>query len=144
MTETKKGIVRVTAAVLENDGRIIIARRGAGDHLAGMWELPGGKVEDGESPEQCLARELKEEFNLTVVVGEYLGTSAFRYDHADIELMAYRVQWESGVPTARVHADFRWAAPAELKQYEFAPADLPFIRKLEIGEIVIRSIPATR
>ncbi|KPJ77246.1 MAG: hypothetical protein AMJ54_08670 [Deltaproteobacteria bacterium SG8_13] len=144
MTKTNSGVVRVTAAVLEKNGRILIACRGPEDHLAGKWELPGGKVEDGESPEQCLARELFEEFNLTVSLDEYLGASTYRYDHMAIELLVYRVRWESGEPVALVHADFRWVAPAELKQYEFAPADLPFVRKLEKGEIDIRSIPATR
>ncbi len=144
MIDSKKGIVRVTAAVLEKDGRIIIARRGAGDPLADKWELPGGKVEEGESPELCLARELREEFNLTVTVGECLGTSTYRYDHAAIELLVYRAAWVSGEPTALVHAEFRWAAPAELKHYEFAPADIPFVRKLEMGEIGIRSTSATR
>ena len=138
------GIVQVTAAVLEKDGRIIIARRGTGDTLAGKWELPGGKVEDGESSEQCLARELQEEFNLTVSVHEYLGASTYRYDHMTIDLHVYRVRWVSGEPVALVHAEFRWAAPGELKHYEFAPADMPFVRKLESGEIDIRSTPSTR
>jgi mutator protein MutT len=56
----------VTAAVLEKDGRIIIAQRKSKDHLAGKWEFPGGKIEPGETPEECLARELNEEFNITV------------------------------------------------------------------------------
>ena len=144
MKDSKKGIVRVTAAVLEKDGRIFIARRGAGDPLAGKWELPGGKVEKGESPEQCLARELREEFNLSVVVGECLGTSTYRYDHTAIELLVYRVTWVRGTPTALVHAEFRWAAPGELKRYAFAPADIPFVTKLEMGEIGIRSTFAAR
>ena len=144
MNETAGDVVQVTAAILEHNGRIIIARRGPGDHLAGMWELPGGKVEPGESPQQCLARELREEFNLTVSVGECLGTSIHRYDHMTIELLAYRVIWESGKPVALVHADYRWAAPRELKNYEFSPADLPFVHKLEKGEIDIRTSVANR
>ena len=143
MTDKKSGFVRVTAAVLEKDGRMIIAQRAAGDRLAGMWELPGGKIEKAESPEQCLARELREEFNLTISVGECLGTGTYRYDHMTIELLVYRVKWVRGEPTALVHADFRWVTPAELKHYEFAPADRPFIHKLEIGEIAIRSTTAT-
>ena len=137
-------IVRVTAAILENNGRIIIARRGPGDQLAGMWELPGGKVEAGERPEQCLAREHLEEFNLIVSVGECVGSSIHRYDHATIELLVYRVNWESGKPVALVHADYRWAAPEDLKHYNFAPADMPFAHKLEKGEIDIRSTAAAR
>ena len=144
MNEPSGDIVRVTAAILENNGRIIIARRGPGDHLAGKWELPGGKVEAGERPEQCLARELREEFNLTVSVGECVGTSIHRYGHVTIELLVYRVTWQSGEPVALVHAEFRWATPEELRNFAFAPADLPFVRKLEKGEIEIRTGTATR
>ena len=60
-------IVKVTAAILEKDGRIIIAQRKSSDHLSGKWEFPGGKIEAGESPEECLARELNEEFGIDVV-----------------------------------------------------------------------------
>ncbi len=144
MAESQDGSVRVTAAILENQGRIFIARRGPGGHLAGKWELPGGKVEDDESPEQCLARELREEFDLTVSVDAYVGASTHRYGHMTIELMVYRVRRVSGEPVALVHTDFRWVAPDELKHYDFAPADAPFVRKLERGEIDIRSTPATR
>lgn len=137
-------ILQVTAAILEKDGRVMIAQRRAGDSLARKWEFPGGKVKTGETPEQCLARELTEEFDIRVLVGEFLGSRFQQYDHAAIELLVYRVRWVGGVPVAQAHADFRWAAPGELKNYEFAPADIPFVRKLETGEIDLRSKPATR
>jgi 8-oxo-dGTP diphosphatase len=136
--------VKVTAAIIENQGKVLIARRGPGDPLAGKWELPGGKVELGESPEQCLARELQEEFNLLVSVDEFVGTRTHRYDHLTIDLLVYRVRRISGDPVAQVHAEFRWAAPDELKHFEFAPADMPFVRELETGEIGLRSAPAAR
>lgn len=144
MRKTSGGIVRVTAAILEKKGRIIIARRAAGDRLAGKWELPGGKVENGESPEQCLARELQEEFNLLASVGDCVGSRIHHYDHMSIELLVYRAAWSSGEPVALAHAEFRWVFPGDLQHYEFAPADLPFVRKLESGEIDIRSSSATR
>jgi 8-oxo-dGTP diphosphatase len=137
-------IAQVAAALLEYRGRVLIARRGPGDQLAGKWELPGGKVEAGEGPEQCLARELQEEFNLLVSVEEFVGARTHRYDHLTIDLLVYRVRWINGHPVARVHADFRWAAPGELKNYDFAPADMPFVRKLETGEIDLRPDPAAR
>lgn len=134
-------IVQVTAAILEADGRVLIARRKPEDHQAGLWELPGGKVEDGESPRQCLARELLEEFDLTVSVDDFVGAGTHEYDHMTIELLVYRATWISGEPAARVHADFCWVSPEELNRYEFAPADVPFVKKLETGEIAVRSTP---
>jgi len=84
-----KKIVKVTAAILEKDGRIIIALRKSSDHLSGKWEFPGGKIEPGETPEECLSRELKEEFDIDVTIGEHLGSNIHHYDHISIELMAY-------------------------------------------------------
>jgi len=70
-------IVKVTAAILVKDNKIIIAKRGPGDKLAHKWEFPGGKIETHETPEQCLKREMKEEFDTDVSVGEYLGFEYF-------------------------------------------------------------------
>ena len=70
-------IVKVTAAILVKDNKIIIAKRGPDDRLANKWEFPGGKIEIHETPEQCLKREMKEEFDIDVSVGEYLGSSIF-------------------------------------------------------------------
>ena len=101
-------------------------------------------MEAGESPEQCLARELHEEFDLSVSVAEFIGSATHRYDHMTIELLVFRAEWKSGQPAALAHAEFRWAAPDELARYEFAPADRPFIRKLQRGQIDIFSTPASR
>ena len=127
--------VKVTAAILEKDGRIIIAQRKSTDHLAGKWEFPGGKIETGESPEACLARELNEEFHIDVSIGEYLGSIVHHYDHISIELMAYRTFWDGGKINSTDHKDYKWATIDELEQYDFAPADQPFVEKLRRGEI---------
>jgi 8-oxo-dGTP diphosphatase len=127
--------VKVTAAILEKDGRIIIAQRKSTDHLAGKWEFPGGKIETGESPEACLARELNEEFHIDVSIGEYLGSILHHYDHISIELMAYRTFWDGGKINSTDHKDYKWVTIDELEQYDFAPADQPFVEKLRRGEI---------
>ncbi len=62
----------VTCAIIEKEGKILLARRAVGQKLAGKWEFPGGKVEDGESPEECLKRELEEEFGIQVEVGAFI------------------------------------------------------------------------
>jgi 8-oxo-dGTP diphosphatase len=130
-----KQLVKVTAAILERDGKIIIAQRKSKDHLAGKWEFPGGKIENGETPEECLARELKEEFDIEVSVGEYLGSSVFHYDHISIELMAYRTFWDGGKINSTDHKDYQWVTINQLAEYDFAPADKPFVEKLRRGSI---------
>ncbi len=127
----------VTASILVRDGRVLIARRTADDRLANKWEFPGGKVEDGETPESCLARELKEELGITVSVGALLGESIYRYEHGSIKLLAYEAHWEAGDLDPKVHAEVTWASLSELDGYDFAPADIPFVRKLMSGDFSV-------
>lgn len=134
-----KDIVQVTAAIMENEGKIIIAQRKSSDHLSGKWEFPGGKIEHGEAPEECLARELKEEFDIDVKVGEFLASNIHHYDHISIELMAYRASWVAGAISMNDHEAYRWIAIDQLADFEFAPADIPFVDMLERGQIVIKA-----
>jgi 8-oxo-dGTP diphosphatase len=128
-------IVRVTAAILVKNGRIIIAQRNSSDHLSGKWEFPGGKIETDETPQECLKRELKEEFQIDVSVGDFLGSNIYHYEHISIELLVYRTYWNTGVIMLQDHADYRWISPETLGQYDFAPADIPFAEKIRRGEI---------
>ncbi|HUV79022.1 MAG TPA: NUDIX domain-containing protein, partial [Desulfobacterales bacterium] len=82
-------IIRVTAAIFVNDGMLLIAKRKPTARLPNLWEFPGGKIEPNETPKACLKRELKEEFDVDVTVGEYLGSNIHMYDFATIELMAF-------------------------------------------------------
>ncbi len=128
-------IIKVTGAVLERKGSIMIAKRKDGSHLAGMWEFPGGKVEIGESPEECLRRELKEEFAILVNVGAHLGSNVYHYDHLSVELFVYRVYWESGDIRVRVHDSVAWVPVQRLTEYRFSPADVYFVDQLTTGRI---------
>ena len=128
-------IVKVTAAILEKDGRIIIDQRNSKYHLTGKWEFPGGKIETGETPEECLARELDEEFDIEVSVGDFLGSSIHHYEHISIELMAYRTFWDGGQINSNGNKNYKWVTVDELSQYDFAPADRPFVDRLRRGEI---------
>ncbi|BBO93235.1 (deoxy)nucleoside triphosphate pyrophosphohydrolase [Desulfosarcina ovata] len=125
-----RDIIKVTAAILEKNGQIIIAQRKSGDHLSGLWEFPGGKIEPGESPEACLARELNEEFNIEVTIGDFLGSNVHHYDHISIELMAYRASWVSGTISMNDHKAYRWVTVDQLTEYEFTSADVPFVDML--------------
>ena len=128
-------IIRVTAAVIVNDGMLLIAKRKPMARLPNLWELPGGKVEPNEAPEECLIREIKEEFDINITVGEYLGSNIHAYDFGTIELMAYRSNWEDGDLILKDHDEIRWVFTHELDQFDFAPADIPFVNRLRGGEI---------
>ncbi len=88
----------VTCAIIEKERKILIARRAEVQKLAGKWEFPGGKVEVGESPEECLKRELEEEFGIQAEVGEFITSNKHHrgYDHISIELLAFHVKCISG------------------------------------------------
>jgi len=123
---------QVTAAVLVRSGRLLICRRPPGDHLEGLWELPGGKVEVGETPETCLERELREELGIESVVGARYGVSDYSYPGGAITLIAYLVTWTRGEITARFHSEVCFVTPDELDTYRFAPADVPLIERLRV------------
>jgi len=130
-------MIKVTAAVMVNDGMLLIAKRKPTGRLPNLWELPGGKVEPDETPEECLQREIKEEFDINVSVGEYLGSNTHTYDFGTIELMAYRTIWEDGDLILNDHEEIRWVFAHELDQFDFAPADTAFVEKLKSGVIEI-------
>ncbi|OGR43855.1 MAG: NUDIX hydrolase [Elusimicrobia bacterium GWA2_61_42] len=121
---------QVTAAVIEKDGKILIAQRKLGDTLAGKWEFPGGKLEPGETPEACLKRELMEEFGVETAIGEFICSSKFEYKHLPIELLVYRAQHLSGEYKLNDHDRIAWVTSAELVNYDFSSADIPVVNLL--------------
>lgn len=127
-------MIDVTAAIIEHEGRILLARRAPGQRGEGKWEFPGGKLEPGETPEVCLARELAEEFTIRCAVDEFLGESCWEYDHGAIRLLAYRVRWIDGHFAPSVHDRLAWVSPADLPTYDLLPADLPLARRIAAGE----------
>ena len=131
---TSRTPVQVTAAIIRRGGETLIARRRAGDHLGGLWEFPGGKIESGESPEQCLARELHEEFEVDATIGHFITSSRFNYGHRQIELLAYEVALAAGELTLNNHDEVRWVPTADLLDHELAPADIPIAQVLVHGQ----------
>ena len=120
----------VTAAIARRGDLVLIARRGPGEKLAGLWEFPGGKLEVGETPEQCLARELREEFGIEVVVEGFFMKSVYRYGHGAIDLHAYFVQWPEQPHQLHVHDEVRWVPAGQLLEHTLAPADIPIAAAL--------------
>jgi hypothetical protein len=84
----RKPMIKVTAAILVKDRKVLIAKRKSTDKLPDKWEFPGGKIEPDETPQDCLAREMEEEFGITVSVGEFLGESVYHYDHGGPRLIS--------------------------------------------------------
>jgi 8-oxo-dGTP diphosphatase len=120
-------MLRVAAAVIEHEGRVLIARRASGKAHAGLWEFPGGKIEPGETPEQCLARELREEFGATCAIGEHVVTSTYHDAGGAIELLAFRTRCLAGAFMPTEHAEVRWVPPGDLAAFDFSPADLAIV-----------------
>jgi 8-oxo-dGTP diphosphatase len=123
-------MVVVTAGIIERDGQILIAQRKKGSRLEYKWELPGGKLEEGETPEECLVRELREEFGVETRIKSFFGESKYTYSHISIDMLAYRVEYLGGEFRLNSHEQIRWIHPSELSQFEFAEADKPLIEKL--------------
>lgn len=127
---------QVTAAVILKEGRVLIAQRSSKDELARLWEFPGGKIEDGETPEECLKREIKEELDIDVDVKDFFAESIYDYENGSISLMAYAVEWLDGELKPMVHDELRWVSRSEISKYEFAPADVVFVKKLVNDKLI--------
>jgi 8-oxo-dGTP diphosphatase len=136
---------KVSAAVIVKEGMILIARRSPQSrHQPGKWELPGGKVEQHETPEESLKRELYEEFGIEAEVGSFICSSTYTYTHGGIELAAYWVSHLSGEFVLHDHDEIRWVTPAEMGEYDFAPADIPIVQRLQSGECFSRALRSPR
>jgi len=122
----------VTAAVLIKAGKCLIAKRPNNDSLAGLWELPGGKIELGESPETCLKREIMEELCIEVDVGQFFGGSIYHYDRGTINLQAYITTWVTGELKLLFHDELAWVDNTTIDDYIYAPADIPIIEKVRL------------
>jgi (d)CTP diphosphatase len=124
--------ITVVAAVWQNpDGRFFLAQRAANKSQAGLWEFPGGKVEQGEDEKMALARELEEELGIKASVNDFLLESIFRYsDELTIKLRFYRIFSEEYQVILHEHQDMIWATKEEIKKLNLSPADLPILKFL--------------
>jgi 8-oxo-dGTP diphosphatase len=121
--------VVVVAGVVEVGGRFLVTRRPKGVHLQGVWEFPGGKCDHGETLANCLARELREELDVTSVAGEEIFSTTHAYPDRTIELHFFRCEL-LGDPRPQLGQEMRWVTREELKRLEFPPADAELIRTL--------------
>mgnify|MGYP001822086210 FL=1 len=123
-------MIDVVAAVVMRNGKYMIARRAPGKHLAGYWEFPGGKIEEGESPEDSLQREIEEEFGVYAQVGAYLGENVHGYGDKTVRLMAYEATVEQDIHQSTDHDQIEWVELNQMDDYPLAPADVPLLRYL--------------
>ena len=120
-----------------HDQKLLIARRRADIQQGGLWELPGGKLEAGESAQQCLEREIHEELGMTVRAGPVLAHCLHRYSGIGIQLLAIQTEWLHGEPTLSDHDRIEWIKPAGWYRKSWAPADVPLLAQL----VALTSLP---
>ena len=132
MTASNRLILVVACALIDADGRVLIAQRPSGKAMAGLWEFPGGKMEAGERPEQALIRELQEELAITVREPCLAPFTFASHTYPDFQLLMplYLCRRWEGSPVAREHSALKWVRPRDLSQYPMPPADLPLIPML--------------
>lgn len=116
-------MIVVAAAVVIRDGRVLLTRRAEGQHLAGMWEFPGGKLETGESPEAAVVRECREECGIEVEVGDILDVTHHRYPDKEVLLLFYRCDLIDGEVQHLQVADHAWVPAMKVGDYPLPPAD---------------------
>ena len=126
-----KKTVHVVGAIIENNNNeIFCALRSPEMTLPNYWEFPGGKVEENETPQEALAREIKEEFNCEIFVGEKVEDTTYEYEKVIVRLETYLSVILKGLPTAVEHAETKWVPRDQLMSLNFAPADVPAVKKL--------------
>ena len=120
----------MVAAIIREDGRIFATQRGYGPYKDG-WEFPGGKIESGETPEQALVREIREELDTEITVGEKLTQVEYDYPEFHLSMGCYLCAVRSGSLTLKEHESARWLRADELDQVAWLPADLSVIEMLK-------------
>jgi len=131
----KKGKVphyNIAIGIIQKRGRYLIAKRKPGQLLGGLWEFPGGKIKEDETRESALKREIKEETNLTVGVGEVCATVNHAYSHFKVTLHAYHCSVKSGRAKPNSAEELRWIRPSDMKDYPFPGANRKILEKLQL------------
>ena len=119
------------AIITDRAGQILIDRRKAGGEMGGLWEFPGGKIEPGESIAECIEREIKEELDLAISVGDRLTTITHDYETFKVTLYVHYCKYLSGEPTPIECEEIRWVKPSQMNQYQFPQANAQIINLLQ-------------
>lgn len=120
----------VTAAIIREGDKILICQRGKDDELPMLWEFPGGKLEAGETLEQCIVREIMEELSLEIKVIDVFAKTIYRFNQKEIHFTFFNARIVAGEMTLNVHNDARWVSAKEMKNYDFMPADVDIAQRV--------------
>jgi len=127
-------MIKVVAAIIHKDNKIMIAKRKENKSMGGFWEFPGGKIDPGETPEESLVRELKEEMDISIKVEKYVGESIYDYGDIVICLLGYLASIENGDIILNDHDEYEWVTLENICKFKLAPADIPLVRMLQEGD----------
>ena len=122
--------IRVVAAIIIDNGRVFATQRGYGEFKDG-WEFPGGKIDVGETPEEALVREIREELDTEIAVGDLVETVEYDYPTFHLSMRCYWCSVVSGELELKEHAAARWLSKEELFDVEWLPADIELIKKIQ-------------
>ena len=122
--------IHVVGAVIVKDELILCAQRGDSKTLPFKWEFPGGKIEEGETPQEALAREVQEEMECEIKIADKIETTVYEYDFGFVHLTTFYCELVSGEPVLTEHKEIRWLAASDLAHLDWAPADIPAIEKI--------------
>lgn len=124
-------MINVVAAVIKDENeKILITQRNLKKAQGGLWEFPGGKIEPNETRENAIVREIKEELDIDIEVKSYLSEKVFNYPEKDINLIALECKKISGEIKLLEHEDYKWVSKKELENFQFAPADLFIVERI--------------
>ena len=124
-------MTEVVAALIWDGNRFLACQRPANKARALLWEFVGGKVEPGETKEQALIRECQEELAITLSVGDVFMDVVHEYPDITVHLTLFNATISKGIPQKLEHNDIQWIAPAEIPQYDFCPADVEILAKIQ-------------
>jgi 8-oxo-dGTP diphosphatase len=122
--------IEVTAAIIRQGNKVLICQRDSNDDIPDLWEFPGGKVEPGESLEDCIRREIQEELELQIEPQAIFGTTTYDYRDRQLHFTFYTAVIKSGTMVLNVHQDARWITLQELENFSFMPGDVPVVERL--------------
>ena len=128
-------IIKVTGALIQKNDKYLIGRRGPNEKSPGLWEFPGGKIEKGETPIECIKRELKEELNINAEIGDLV--TKYNYDYPNVSYLLYFFKIKSYVGEFKiiVHDKLEWVSLNDFHKYDFLQGDTPLINQMLLNDL---------
>ena len=127
--------IQVTGAIIKKNDKYLIGRRGPNEKSPGLWEFPGGKIEKGETPIECIKRELKEELNINAEIGDLV--TKYNYDYPNVSYLLYFFKVKSYIGEFKiiVHDKLEWVSLNDFHKYDFLQGDTPLINQMLLNDL---------